>query len=215
MKFYNGLRYLKLLKLMEVIKIMSILKSLNFKKETKALLFIIYYLVLIFVYVHFFACAFWIVARQNSQLAYTQPIWSFGYEFGSLKGGAVFNYRQIFEQFDNTWDPSNPKKGNFWVVMFQYLVSMIFSSLGLALVTSNPVTTLGAIYNSLLILLSAFFMAWLYGEFSTQLGVLRKQQNTFQNRIDLANTTMEYLQIPEGLRDRIRSYIKVTNLPRE
>lgn len=48
----------------EVIHIMTVLKSLNFKKETKALMFIVYYLMLIFIWVHFFACLFWFVARQ-------------------------------------------------------------------------------------------------------------------------------------------------------
>jgi hypothetical protein len=124
-----------------------------------------------------------------------QPIWSFAYEFGSLKGGSVFSYRDIFTKFDPKYDPTNPAVGSFWSVMHQYMVSMDFSSLGLALVTSNPMTTLQAIFDSVLILASAFFMAWLFGEFMSQLSVLRKQGQKFQGRIDMANTTMEYLQI--------------------
>jgi hypothetical protein len=113
------LKYLKLLKLVEVVKIMSILKSLNFKKETKALLFICYYLVLIFVYVHFFACLYWFFARQNSQLAFVEPIWSFAYEFGSLRGGSVYEYRRIYDYFDDAdYDKAKPTEGSFWVLLF-------------------------------------------------------------------------------------------------
>jgi hypothetical protein len=62
-KLYTLLKYLKLLKMKDVLHIMDILKSLNFKKESKAVLFILYYLVLIFIWVHFFACIFWYVIR--------------------------------------------------------------------------------------------------------------------------------------------------------
>jgi hypothetical protein len=99
--------------------------------------------------------------------------------------------------------------------MHQYFVSCVFSSIGLALVTINPMTTLQAIFISIHILLSVFFMAWLYGEFSNQLNVLKRQEQAFQNRIDLANTTMEYLHISPGLRRQVRKFIKKTNYPRE
>jgi hypothetical protein len=65
-KFFTLLNYLKLLKLNDTLKIMGVLKGLNFAKETKALLFIVYYLLLVFIYVHFFACIFWFVTRQAS-----------------------------------------------------------------------------------------------------------------------------------------------------
>lgn len=60
---YTLLRYLKLLKLVEVINLMYFLKGLNLVKETKALFFIMYYLLLIFIYCHFFGCIFWFVLR--------------------------------------------------------------------------------------------------------------------------------------------------------
>lgn len=96
---------------------------------------------------------------------------------------------------DPEYNPSLPQDGSFWLSMHQYAVSLVFSSIGLALVTTNPMTTVQAIFISVLILLSVFFMAWLYGEFSNQLRVLKRQQDSFQSRIDLANTTMEYLNL--------------------
>ena len=80
----------------DILHIMDILKSLNYKKETKALMFIVFYLVLIFIWVHFFACLFWYVTRQQTTLNATRPIWSFAYEFGSLKGSSMFEYRKIY-----------------------------------------------------------------------------------------------------------------------
>lgn len=68
--------------------------------------------------------------------------------------------------FDPNYNPSIPEQGSPWVVWHQYFVSMVFSSIGLALVTTNPMTTMQAIFISVMILLSVFFMAWLYGEFS-------------------------------------------------
>lgn len=61
--------------------------------------------------------------------------------------------------------------------MYQYLVSHVFSSYGMALVTMNPLTSQQAIFTSIHIILSSFFIAYLYGEFSGQLRVLKKQQD--------------------------------------
>jgi hypothetical protein len=70
----------------------------------------------------------------------------------------------------------------------------------MALVTMNPLTSQQAIFTSIHIILSSFFIAYLYGEFSGQLRVLKKQQDSFQRRIDGANTTMDYLNITSDLR---------------
>ena len=82
-KFFTIIKYLKLLKMQDIIHVMAILKSLNFKKETKALLFIVYYLILIFIWVHFFACLLWYFLRQAKTLKEVMPIWSFAFNFGS------------------------------------------------------------------------------------------------------------------------------------
>jgi hypothetical protein len=159
---------MKLLKLVDVFKVMNILKALEMKKEIKAVLLIFFYLLLVFIYVHFFACLMWFTLRQAKQLAFVQPIWAFAYEFGGLRGGSVFNPRSQFQKFDEEYDVAYPLKGQtFWSVMHQYLVCLEFSGLGLALVTNNPLTTMQAILDSLLIFISAFFMAWLFGEFMT------------------------------------------------
>jgi L-cystine uptake protein TcyP (sodium:dicarboxylate symporter family) len=105
-QFYTVLKYLKLLKMNDIIHVMSILKSLNFKKETKALLFIVYYLILIFIWVHFFACLLWYFLRQSSYLNQVQPIWSFAFNFGSYKGDEVFDYRRAFTKYDQHYDPA-------------------------------------------------------------------------------------------------------------
>jgi hypothetical protein len=47
----------------------------------------------------------------------------------------------------------------------------------MALVTMNPLTSQQAIFTSIHIILSSFFIAYLYGEFSGQLRVLKKQQD--------------------------------------
>lgn len=61
--FYSILKYLRLLKMKDILDVMVILKSLKYKKETKSLMFIVFYLVLVFIWVHFFACLFWFVTR--------------------------------------------------------------------------------------------------------------------------------------------------------
>lgn len=112
------LKYLKLLKIAEVFEIVQIFKGLNYTKETKALVFITYYIGLIFVFLHFFACLYWFTFLQNTQLAAVEPIWSNPFEYGSLTGSFMFEFRKVFEAFDNDYDPSEPRKGSFWVVAF-------------------------------------------------------------------------------------------------
>ena len=101
------------------------------------------------------------------------------------------------------------------MTVYQYLISHVFSSYGMALVTMNPLTSEQALFTSINVILSSFFIAYLYGEFSNQLRVLRRREDSFQRRIDGANTTMDYLNITSDLRVEVRGYIKKTNLPHE
>lgn len=70
-QFFTLLKYLKLLKLFDIKKVPHILKSLNQKKETKSFLFIIFYIAMIFIWIHITACFFWYFIRMNKFLVET------------------------------------------------------------------------------------------------------------------------------------------------
>lgn len=127
---------ISMLKIVRVTRINQIISNLNAKQDLKAMLKVIYLILLLFLYIHIFACFFWYVIDKNEVYIPT-------YDF-------IYSKTDLYEQ-NNT---------------FKYFVMLYYAVMAFGRNDVTPRTSLELTFISYVMIVSAMFNAFIFGTIS-------------------------------------------------
>ena len=177
----------KLLKVYRIRKVAKLIRGSTATIETKAILQVIYFTLVIVIYTHVVACLLWWMCK-------TDEIWTPAVDFGSLSATVHVG----FERGDrDAW--------SFFI--YQYLTMWYNSSLTFLLVEVNARTHTQITFAVPIYICNAIFNAVLFGVFADQIVIIRGKETAKQQDIDDSNVVMYQLLLPKTLEADIRDYI--------
>lgn len=145
--------------------IMSLLKALRLKKilkkirdmpisiEDKAMMQVLYYAFLIFVYTHIIGCIMWLSLKDNER-------WIPAVDFGSVDSKVHLDYRLRYEE--------GPEKVFLlpdYQMMYEWMTAWYNAAIGFALVETNPRTQDQIVLMFCVYVVNAMINAYLIGVF--------------------------------------------------
>ena len=93
---------------------------------------------------------------------------------------------------------------------YKYLVSIYMALAMLNGGECGPATTEQLIFSCSFILIGAIITANIFGTMAVIVSVLNRKESNFQEKLDLANTTMKHLLIPKDVQRKVINYIFYT-----
>lgn len=94
---------------------------------------------------------------------------------------------------------------------YQYLMGLYHSVLVLTGNDVGPRNSFQLLVISLFITLGAIINANMFGEFAVLLAALNRKATLFQEKIDIANTAMKNMNLPEHIQGRVIGFLRYTN----
>lgn len=95
--------------------------------------------------------------------------------------------------------------------MYQYLSSLYHSVLVLTGNDVGPRDSTQLMIISFFVTFGAIINANMFGEFAVLIAALNRKATLFQERIDIANTAMKNMKLPEKLQSRVIRFLRYTN----
>ena len=174
--FFKAFGVLKLVRVLRLSRIITYLRS---KEEVKALLKLVKLIFYLMLYLHCFACVWWLVVKEKktwiSTLFFSDGSkWYFTYKASTVTQYAICLHASIVLATGNDCGPKDRS---------QLLV-----------------TTAG-------IFLGAIINANIFGELAVLITSLQTKDNDYQQKMTQVNTTIANLKLPLDLTDRIRDFV--------
>jgi hypothetical protein len=94
---------------------------------------------------------------------------------------------------------------------YQYLMGLYHSVLVPTGNDVGPRSSFQLLVISLFITLGAIINANMFGEFAVLLAALNRKATLFQEKIDIANTAMKNMNLPEHIQGKVIGFLRYTN----
>lgn len=191
--FYLFANIMSLLKALRLKKILKKIRDMPITIEDKALMQVMYYAFLIFVYTHIIGCIMWLSLKDDQ-------LWIPAVDFGAVDPKAHHNYR-----FNGDGDKIELEPN--YVLMYKWFTAWYNSAISFALVevnarSPNQVTLMFCIY-----VVNAMINAYLIGIFIEQFQQKNAKKQEKQDELDDSNQTMANLGIiPPSLQGKVRVF---------
>jgi len=189
--------------------VMSLLKALRLKKilkkirdmpitiEDKAMMQVLYYAFLIFVYTHIIGCIMWLSLKNDER-------WIPAVDFGAVDSKVHLNYRY---RTNEDGDKEMVMLDDNYVLMYQWFSAWYNAAIGFALVEVNARTASQIGMTFCIYCVNAMINAYLIGVFIDQFSVKNEKKQQRQDELDDSNTTMSQLKmIPDNLKQQVRTF---------
>ena len=95
--------------------------------------------------------------------------------------------------------------------LYKYLISIYHSVLVLTGNDVGPRNSFQLAMISFFITLGAIINANMFGEFAVLISALNRKATVFQEKIDIANTAMKNILLPEKIQMRVLAFLRYTN----
>lgn len=172
---------MSLLKALRLKKILKKIRDMPITIEDKALMQVMYYAFLIFVYTHIIGCIMWIPFKTNEQ-------WIPAVDFGGVDPKAHLDYRFNGAGDQIELDPN-------YVLMYKWFTCWYNSAISFALVEVNARTPSQVIMMFCVYVVNAMINAYLIGIFIEQFQQKNAKKQEKQDELDDSNQTMANLGI--------------------
>ena len=195
---YQSLYYLfadvmSLLKAARLAKILKKIRDMPISIEDKAMMQVMFYAFLIFVYTHIIGCIMWLSLKTDEH-------WIPAVDFGAvtIKSHMVTRWNDDGDTIELT---------ESYVLMYKWFTAWYNSAISFALVevnarTSGQITMMFCIY-----VVNAMINAYLIGVFIEQFSVKNAKKVEKQEQLDDSNSTMITLRIiPVPLKNQVRTF---------
>jgi hypothetical protein len=192
-KFYLFADIMSLLKALRLKKILKKIRDMPITIEDKALMQVMYYAFLIFVYTHIIGCIMWLSLKTDQR-------WVPAVDFGSVDSKTHLDYR-----FNGDGDKIMLEEN--YVLLYKWFTAWYNAAIGFALVEVNArsqsqITMMFCVY-----VVNAVINAYLIGVFIEQFSAKNAKKQEKQDELDESNTTMANLKIiPDSLKQGVRTY---------
>ena len=171
---------LKLMKLIRLARLSRVITYLNLQANIKMTLRLGKLIFFLILYLHLIGWFWFYIARQDEK--WIPPY----YEFSDTN--------DIYQQSD----------------FVQYITSLYYSVLFLAGNDLLPQGTVQILFATIAIFAAAIINANIFGNIAVLLQQINRKNANFQEKLELANTTMKNLRIPERLQKTIQQYLTST-----
>lgn len=88
-----------------------------------------------------------------------------------------------------------------YTVVFYYAILLIVGN------ESAPQTTYQTIFSSLVVIMGAIVTAFIFGNMAALMATINKKDSQFQEQLDLVQTTMRSIKLPEAIQDQVIKYL--------
>jgi hypothetical protein len=161
------LSLISMFKIVRVTRISRIISNLNVKQDLKAMLKVVYLILLLFLYIHVFACFFYYVVIIEYDYIPTLDF--------------IYGKTTMYEQ-NNT---------------YKYFLMLYYAVMAFGRNDVTPRSNLELAFIGYAMILSAMFNAFIFGTISDLVSQMRKKTIKVQENMDTANTSMNNLKIPK------------------
>jgi len=168
------LSLISMFKIVRVTRISRIISNLNVKQDLKAMLKVIYLILILFLYIHVFACFFFYVIQ-------VEQIYIPTYDF-------IYGKTDFYSQNN----------------VFKYFVMLYYAVMAFGRNDVTPRSNLELIFIGYIMILSAMYNAYIFGTISDLVAQMRKKAIKIQENLDIADTSMNNLVIPSEIRLEVR-----------
>lgn len=177
----NEIKIIQVLKVTILSRFTRIISSLSFKEETKAVIKIVWFFVILFLYIHVISCVWFYVV--NVHQVWIPPLEWLEYE------NSVF----FLEETDT----------QYMMVVYYMIACMGGNELG-------PRNPLECIIIVVLMLMAALINANLFGEMAFLATIISKKSTIYQGKVDTANTAMKNIHMDDESSGKVRMYFLFT-----
>ncbi len=174
---------ISMLKIVRVTRISAIISNMNVKQDIKAMLKVVHLILLLFLYIHVFACFFFYVVLIEHEYIPTL-------EF-------IYGKTDMYEK-------NNTSK---------YFLMLYYAVMAFGRNDITPRTNLELAFIGYVMIISAMFNAFIFGTISDLVSQMRKKTIKVQEDMDTANTSMNNLKIPKDIRKDVKQYMLNTHTP--
>jgi len=191
--FYLFADIMSLLKAQRLKKILKKIRDMPIAIEDKALMQVMYYAFLIFVYTHIIGCIMWLSLKTNQH-------WVPAVDFGAV---SIKNHLDYRLNADGDIIQLTPN----YVMLYEWFTAWYNSAISFALVEVNARTTNQVIMMFCIYVTNAMINAYLIGVFIDQFSVKNEKKTQKQEKLDESNLTMSQLgNLPENLKQKVRTF---------
>lgn len=166
MGFYLFADIMKLLKALRLKKILKKIRDMPISIEDKAMMQVLYYAFLIFVYTHIIGCIMWLALKSDER-------WIPAVDFGSVDAKVHLDYR--FRRY-SSGPPDVIELEPDYIMMYEWMSAWYNAAIGFALVETNPRTQSQIAFLFGVYVVNAMINAYLIGVFIDQFSVKNEKK---------------------------------------
>ena len=191
--YYLFANIMSLLKALRLKKILKKIRDMPITIEDKALMQVMYYAFLIFVYTHIIGCIMWLSLKKDE-------LWVPAVDFGSVDTKAHLDYR-----FNGDGDQIDLEPN--YVLLYKWFTAWYNSAISFALVEVNARSPSQVFLMFCIYVINAMINAYLIGIFIEQFQQKNAKKQEKQDELDDSNETMVNLGIiPMSLQAKVRTF---------
>lgn len=184
---------MSLLKALRLKKILKKIRDMPISIEDKAMMQVLYYAFLIFVYTHIIGCIMWLSFKSNER-------WIPAVDFGAvdIKNHVDYRFNTEGKKFMLT---------DNYKLLYMWFTAWYNSAISFALVEVNARSQNQVIMMFTIYVVNAMINAYLIGVFIDQFSVKNEKKQNKQEELDDGNLTMSMLKIlPPPLKQQVRTF---------